>query len=147
MSTTNDLGPTPSRKRRRPPVVCTECRRRKAACDRKMPCAQCTQHDLTCVYQSNTSALRHPAPGLSARLSTSTIVNSTSIEDPRILVTASDEAILDVASSYAQAIPAVGFQGSIPLGSDLGPPVEGCYHMRLYRLLRIVEHDMTILRD
>jgi hypothetical protein len=41
------------------------------------------------------------------------------------LVTASDEAILNVASPLVPAIPAVDFQGSIPLGSDLEPPVEG----------------------
>jgi hypothetical protein len=105
MSTSNDLGPTPSRKRRRPPVVCTECRRRKAACDRKMPCAQCIQYDLTCIYQSNTSAPRRPALGLSARLSTSTITNNTSSEDPSVLVTASDEAVVNVASPHIQAFP------------------------------------------
>jgi hypothetical protein len=115
MSTSNDLGPTPSRKRRRPPVVCTECRRRKAACDRKMPCAQCIHYDLTCVYQSNTSAPRRPAPGLSARLSTSTIIDNTSTEDPSIPVAASAEATTNVASPYAQVIPAVRPQQSAPL--------------------------------
>ncbi|EFX04036.1 c6 zinc finger domain containing protein [Grosmannia clavigera kw1407] len=40
----------PPRKRRRPAVVCAECRRRKIACDRKTPCGQCALHNVECVY-------------------------------------------------------------------------------------------------
>lgn len=39
-----------SRKRRRPAVVCNECRRRKIACDRKAPCGQCVQYNSACTY-------------------------------------------------------------------------------------------------
>ena len=42
--------PKVSRKRRRPAVVCTECRRRKVACSRDTPCAQCVQFSATCTY-------------------------------------------------------------------------------------------------
>ncbi|CAK7207675.1 hypothetical protein SEUCBS139899_010486 [Sporothrix eucalyptigena] len=42
--------PRPARKRRRPAVVCAECRRRKIACDRKTPCGQCALHNVECVY-------------------------------------------------------------------------------------------------
>lgn len=40
----------PSRKRRRPIVVCNECRRRKVACDKNFPCTQCVLRRETCVY-------------------------------------------------------------------------------------------------
>lgn len=40
----------PTRKRRRPAVVCAECRRRKIACDRKTPCGQCALHNVECLY-------------------------------------------------------------------------------------------------
>lgn len=40
----------PARKRQRQAVVCTGCRRRKIACDRKSPCAQCVQAHLECTY-------------------------------------------------------------------------------------------------
>ncbi|KAF1993365.1 hypothetical protein P154DRAFT_450420, partial [Amniculicola lignicola CBS 123094] len=43
----------PSRKRRRQAVVCTECRRRKIACDRNMPCAQCVQSKSTCTFYNS----------------------------------------------------------------------------------------------
>jgi len=59
-----ETGSARSRKRRRSPVVCTECRRRKSACDRKLPCAQCTQHGLDCAYQNDGPASQRPAPGL-----------------------------------------------------------------------------------
>jgi hypothetical protein len=42
--------PTLKRKRRRPAVVCTECRRRKIACDKKTPCSHCTQYNAICTY-------------------------------------------------------------------------------------------------
>ncbi len=50
MNTSTSTLPQASRKRRRPAVVCTECRRRKIACDRKAPCGQCIQYDSTCTY-------------------------------------------------------------------------------------------------
>lgn len=43
----------PSRKRRRQAVVCTECRRRKIACDRNVPCAQCVQSKSTCTFYNS----------------------------------------------------------------------------------------------
>ncbi|CAK7266642.1 hypothetical protein SEPCBS57363_002193 [Sporothrix epigloea] len=46
--------PRPVRKRRRPAVVCAECRRRKIACDRKSPCGQCAVHNVDCVYVTGT---------------------------------------------------------------------------------------------
>src|SRR4051812_43948234 len=33
----------PPRKRRRPAVSCTQCRRRKIKCDRSIPCNNCTK--------------------------------------------------------------------------------------------------------
>jgi len=47
-----------SRKRRRPAVVCTECRRRKIACDLNAPCAQCMQHNSACTYDTPDHELR-----------------------------------------------------------------------------------------
>jgi len=38
------------RKRRRPAVACTECRRRKVKCDRTLPCTSCFLGTLTCTY-------------------------------------------------------------------------------------------------
>jgi aspyridone synthetase trans-acting enoyl reductase len=40
----------PYRKRRRTTVVCTECRRRKIACDRNTPCTQCVQSKSACTF-------------------------------------------------------------------------------------------------
>ncbi|EFR04195.1 C6 zinc finger domain-containing protein [Nannizzia gypsea CBS 118893] len=42
---------SPAPKRRRPAVVCIDCRRRKVKCDRSFPCSQCTQSSLTCAYR------------------------------------------------------------------------------------------------
>ncbi len=47
---TNGTASQLPRKRRRPAVVCAECRRRKIACDRKTPCGQCALHKVECVY-------------------------------------------------------------------------------------------------
>ncbi|KAI1077854.1 hypothetical protein F5B20DRAFT_592600 [Whalleya microplaca] len=44
-----------SRKRRRQAVVCTECRRRKIACDRSIPCTQCIQSNSACTYYNSYS--------------------------------------------------------------------------------------------
>lgn len=43
----------PARKRRRPAVACTECRRRKVKCDRASPCGPCVLSSLICVYNSS----------------------------------------------------------------------------------------------
>lgn len=40
----------PVRKRRRPAVACSECRRRKVKCDKLSPCTPCTQSTLICEY-------------------------------------------------------------------------------------------------
>ena len=55
---TDNTLPSGSRKRRRPAVVCNECRRRKIACDRKSPCSQCIQYNSTCMYHSPNSLPR-----------------------------------------------------------------------------------------
>jgi Fungal Zn(2)-Cys(6) binuclear cluster domain len=45
----------PPPKRRRPPLSCTECRRRKVKCDRKQPCCHCVLWTRSCVYVDKTS--------------------------------------------------------------------------------------------
>ncbi|KAI0911300.1 hypothetical protein F4823DRAFT_623658 [Ustulina deusta] len=47
--------PSSLRKRRRQTVVCTECRRRKIACDRNIPCTQCAQSGSACTYYNSYS--------------------------------------------------------------------------------------------
>jgi hypothetical protein len=55
---------TAPRKRRRPPLACEQCRRRKLRCDRNLPCTPCSRsrESLTCSYspshipQADTSA-------------------------------------------------------------------------------------------
>jgi hypothetical protein len=42
--------PNPKRKRQRTAIVCTECRRRKVACDKGKPCYNCTRYQSTCTY-------------------------------------------------------------------------------------------------
>ncbi|PWY90928.1 hypothetical protein BO70DRAFT_384522 [Aspergillus heteromorphus CBS 117.55] len=43
-----------TRKRRRPPLACGECRRRKIRCDRKSPCVHCTRFNRVCAYAAGT---------------------------------------------------------------------------------------------
>ncbi|KAB8345906.1 hypothetical protein FH972_022961 [Carpinus fangiana] len=63
MSTSSTAAPAPTRKRRRPAVVCTECRRRKIACDRNAPCGQCVLVNSTCTYSSpNYEPTARPRP-------------------------------------------------------------------------------------
>jgi hypothetical protein len=50
------------RKRRRPAVACTECRRRKVKCDRSLPCASCVLGTLACSYNSLDGPLQDPRP-------------------------------------------------------------------------------------
>ena len=54
--------PQPARKRRRPAVVCAECRRRKIACDRKSPCGQCALHNVECIYITGSVAPAYGRP-------------------------------------------------------------------------------------
>lgn len=109
MPADDGLNSARSRKRRRPPVVCTECRRRKSACDRKLPCAQCTQHELDCVYQNDGSASQRPAAGLSHRSLGST---NTYSEHLRIPDAVSENTAAIVATPLVQA-------------TTLGGPTEG----------------------
>lgn len=51
-----------SHKRRRQTVVCTSCRRRKIACDRNAPCAQCIQANLECTYHRGYHDARNDFP-------------------------------------------------------------------------------------
>lgn len=65
----------PSRKRRRPAVVCNECRRRKIACDRKTPCGQCVQYNSTCTYYTPDFS---PWPRTQSSTATNTYASSSS---------------------------------------------------------------------
>jgi hypothetical protein len=56
----------PIRKRRRPAVACTECRRRKVKCDRSLPCASCVLGTLACSYNSLDSPLQDLRPLLNS---------------------------------------------------------------------------------
>jgi hypothetical protein len=50
----SSVAPEP-RKRRRPPLSCVQCRRRKVKCDRNLPCNRCIQSkDTLCVYDPET---------------------------------------------------------------------------------------------
>ena len=44
--------PRAAQRRRRPPLSCTECRRRKLKCDRSLPCGQCIRSKTadSCVF-------------------------------------------------------------------------------------------------
>lgn len=50
------------RKRRRPAVACTECRRRKVKCDRTLPCTSCFLGTLTCTYNFPIIPIENPGP-------------------------------------------------------------------------------------
>jgi hypothetical protein len=134
MSASSNAHSAPSRKRRRPPVVCTECRRRKSACDRKNPCAQCIQYDLTCVYQNSQSAPRHPAHGLPLE-PVASVTTNTSSEHSSIPVRASDETAANVTLPCDQAISEAGFQQSTPLVSNCGVPAEGALNDATFPML------------
>lgn len=54
-------------RRRRPAVVCIECRRRKVKCDRLLPCGPCCNASLPCGYRNpNSIALTDPPAGPTA---------------------------------------------------------------------------------
>lgn len=50
------------RKRRRPAVACTECRRRKVKCDRTLPCTSCFLGTLTCTYHYPVIPIQNSGP-------------------------------------------------------------------------------------
>ncbi|KAH6984471.1 C6 zinc finger domain protein [Ilyonectria sp. MPI-CAGE-AT-0026] len=54
------------RRRRRPALSCSECRRRKIRCDHNNPCAHCVRQNAQCVF----SQLRNPSGASSVREST-----------------------------------------------------------------------------
>ncbi|KAJ5110451.1 hypothetical protein N7532_000986 [Penicillium argentinense] len=48
----NYPNPEPQRRRRRPPVACELCRRRKIKCNREAPCSNCRRSkNATCIYK------------------------------------------------------------------------------------------------
>jgi hypothetical protein len=54
----------PTRRRRRPALSCSECRRRKIKCDRKLPCNHCTQTpSVACSYQDGYPAVANRRTG------------------------------------------------------------------------------------
>lgn len=52
----------PSRRRDKPIVSCTLCRRRKLKCDRQQPCKTCIDRGLalSCIYVRNAPAAQEP---------------------------------------------------------------------------------------
>jgi hypothetical protein len=52
----------PSRRRDKPIVSCTLCRRRKLKCDRQQPCKTCVERGLTlsCTYVRSTPTAQEP---------------------------------------------------------------------------------------
>ncbi len=50
----------PPHRRRRPPLACLQCRRRKIKCDQNKPCNQCQRSkNVTCTYGSDISPSQH----------------------------------------------------------------------------------------
>lgn len=51
-STTSNSDPSRKKKRLRPVVVCTHCRKRKIKCDKQMPCSNCVKVNIgdSCTY-------------------------------------------------------------------------------------------------
>ena len=44
-------GPPSAKRRRRPPLACEQCRKRKIRCDRNVPCNHCTKSNIEpCTY-------------------------------------------------------------------------------------------------
>jgi hypothetical protein len=80
MNTTFITNPNMKRRRRRPAIVCTECRRRKIACDRKTPCAQCILWNATCTYSNGDDSSRGSAQSIPTRAA-HTQLASTEIRD------------------------------------------------------------------
>ena len=66
MSTISGALPGSGRKRRRPAVACSSCRRRKVGCDRKTPCNHCIQYNATCTYHTPEATLRAKSRSISA---------------------------------------------------------------------------------
>lgn len=60
LSTMNQVSLIEHRRKRRPALSCSECRRRKRKCNRDHPCGHCLAWKTTCVYSQsvNSSPLR-----------------------------------------------------------------------------------------
>ncbi|CCK69229.1 Oaf3p KNAG_0C01160 [Huiozyma naganishii CBS 8797] len=90
------------RKRKRPTVVCTNCRRRKSRCDRERPCNTCTRFGNadSCVY----------------------LDSSPSSNEPQILLTSSRRSNSSKSHDFrtVSSVPDVGYQKDKTL-MDLGP--------------------------
>lgn len=58
-------------RRRRPPLSCTECRRRKLKCDRSLPCGQCVRSKTadSCVFVGPRGAASEPSRDMSSPVS------------------------------------------------------------------------------
>ncbi|OJJ43661.1 hypothetical protein ASPZODRAFT_136113 [Penicilliopsis zonata CBS 506.65] len=77
-------------KRRRPPLSCTECRRRKLKCDRLLPCSQCVRSKTadSCIYtglQPEMRAQRQPSSEIAAHQDNTSplAISSNAISVPR----------------------------------------------------------------
>ncbi|OTB04516.1 hypothetical protein M426DRAFT_151853 [Hypoxylon sp. CI-4A] len=95
----------PERRRRRPPVSCVLCRRRKIRCDRENPCSNCVKsRSGNCVYDSHSPAplqlgrgarreSHYPTPTSSSTGAAAAIPSQTSSSSPRADSSASSQEI------------------------------------------------------
>ncbi|KAJ2988768.1 hypothetical protein NUW58_g3806 [Xylaria curta] len=49
--------PSPSSRREKPQLSCSQCRRRKSRCDRRVPCSNCASRGQICTYASQAGSL------------------------------------------------------------------------------------------
>ncbi|KAF7595523.1 hypothetical protein BBP40_005859 [Aspergillus hancockii] len=78
------------KKRRRPPLSCTECRRRKVRCDRTRPCGQCVVHgSRSCTYEDGHTEVQRPEKVIIRE----TVENDASTLNPSVTKSPSGDAI------------------------------------------------------
>lgn len=110
-STTNNSDAPKKNRRRRKPINCSFCRRRKLKCDRKQPCSNCIRRNIqaSCVYAAE-SSLSSSSSSHPYNNATDSPLSSSSSSHPRTNQTS-------FPSSFSSFIQSPGF--SMPLSSSL----------------------------
>ncbi|KAJ4986273.1 C6 transcription factor [Stagonosporopsis vannaccii] len=155
------------RRRRRPAISCTLCRRRKVRCNRETPCSNCVRsRNALCVYETNP----HPAPGHAVAIaptpaahraplsfdaaSTSSDRQSMDLESMRLRIQELEEQLSQVStptssqSATSRSVEEAPLQGIETVNSTLGGTFDIVQESRLFgqaqAVVRSVAHKNRV---